>query len=41
MRYVGGTPRILALPKAFKLASVHLMMKNEYPGADSNGRPSA
>ena len=25
-KYVGANPNILALPKAFKLASVHLMM---------------
>ena len=31
-RYVGNAPRILALPKTFKLAGVHLMMKNDvYP----------
>ena len=28
-KYVGDSPRILALPKAFKLASVHLMMKKD------------
>jgi hypothetical protein len=26
-KYVGSSPNILALPKAFKLASVHLGMK--------------
>ncbi|MGB7339202.1 MAG: lactate racemase domain-containing protein [Phototrophicaceae bacterium] len=30
-RYVGKTPKILALPKAFRTASVHLMMKNSQP----------
>ena len=28
-KFTGRAPRILALPKAFKTASVHLMMKNE------------
>jgi nickel-dependent lactate racemase len=28
-KYVGRTPNILALPKTFKTAGVHLMMKNE------------
>ena len=28
-RYTGSEPHILALPKAFKTAAVHLMMKNE------------
>ena len=28
-KYVGKTPRILALPKTFKLAGVHLMMEDD------------
>lgn len=28
-RYVGQTPKILALPRCFKTAAVHLMMENE------------
>ncbi len=31
-KYVGGTPNILAMPKAFKLASVHLCMAGEGGG---------
>ena len=29
VRYVGSSPRILALPKTFKTAGVHLMMENQ------------
>ena len=28
-KYVGRAPNILALPRAFKLASTHLMMKDQ------------
>ncbi len=28
-RYVGRSPNVLALPRAFKLASAHLMMKDQ------------
>jgi hypothetical protein len=28
-KYVGEKPRILALPKTFRTAGVHLMMKND------------
>ena len=31
-KYVGVKPRILALPKTFKCAGVHLMMKEEKLG---------
>ncbi len=37
-KYVGGSPRILALPKAFKTASVHLCMKD---GPADSGRGGA
>ncbi len=33
-RYVGTEPKILALPKAFRTASVHLMMKDSEPHPD-------
>ena len=33
-RYVGANPKILALPKAFRTASVHLMMKDSAPHPD-------
>ena len=34
-KYTGKAPKILALPKTFKTAAVHLMMKeDEIPGAD-------
>lgn len=35
-KYVGDNPNILALPKAFKTAAVHLMMKGEVYNGDNN-----
>jgi hypothetical protein len=34
-KYVGNNPNILALPKAFKTAAVHLMMKDEVYNGDN------
>ena len=35
-KYVGNNPNILALPKAFKLSAVHLMMKDEVYMGDND-----
>jgi hypothetical protein len=35
LKYVGSNPNILALPKAFKTAAVHLMMKDEVYSGDN------
>lgn len=35
LKYVGANPNILALPKAFKTAAVHLMMKDEVYSGDN------
>ena len=41
-KYTGPNPRILALPQTYKLAAVHLMLKDQvYDGTNGCAHPEA
>ena len=41
-KYTGPNPRILALPQTYKLAAVHLMLKDQvYDGTNGCAHPDA